>query len=218
VSKKTKTPRRSRSTKQSSNAKARKLEQKARSGKPAIADPVPSTERPVTVPPELPDGFTPAQLAFCLEYLENGFNATAAYRAAHPDCTPGTAAVEGWRTLRNPKIARWLKGRTETVWKDLQLGAEEALARVGFAATFDVGSIFDEKDKLLPVSQWPLEIRQLVESVDLEKGKVRFTSRAQALRIILEQSGKLSSLAGSVDELAAAIRADKEEHREAMHR
>jgi hypothetical protein len=197
---------------------APKTRQKERPGRTAISTPATPAKTPVTAPPELPDGFTPAQLVFCLDYLENGFNATAAYRKAHPDCTPGTAAVEGWRTLRIPKIAAWLKSRTEAIWKDLQLGAEEALARVGFGATFDIGAIFDEKDKLLAVSKWPLEIRQLVESVDLDKGKVRFTSRAQCLRIILEQSGKLSSLAGGIDELAAAIRADTEAHKEAMQR
>jgi len=44
---------------------------------------------------ERPDTLTPAQFAFCLAYIANGFNATAAYRAAYPKVGAATAATNG---------------------------------------------------------------------------------------------------------------------------
>lgn len=44
---------------------------------------------------ERPDTLTQAQFAFCLAYIANGFNATAAYRAAYPKVGAATAATNG---------------------------------------------------------------------------------------------------------------------------
>jgi phage terminase small subunit len=160
-------------------------------------------------------GLTEAQYTFALQYLENGFNATQAYKKAHPDAVLTTCATEGWRTLRIPKVAAFLRTKSEIAWKELQMGGEEALARTALAVTFDVRTLFDDQGRLLPVSQWPDEAGVLIESIDMENGKLKLPSRLAALRVILEQSGKLKSIAGGLDELAEAIRADKAAHGEA---
>lgn len=165
---------------------------------------------------ELLEALTEGQKTFALEYLTNGFNATLAYFKGHPDAKANTCATEGWRYLRNPKVAAFLRTKQEAVWKHLQMGGEEALARVGQMIMFDARQLFDQDGKLLPVKDWPDEAGVLIESIDLAMGKVKLPSRLAALRIVLEQSGKLKSLAGGIDELAEAIRADRLEHGEAV--
>lgn len=53
---------------------------------------------------------------------------------AHPAAKEGTAAVEGYRCLRNPKIVAFLNPLLEEAWKPFQMGGEQALARVGAMA------------------------------------------------------------------------------------
>lgn len=92
------------------------------------------------------------------------------------------------------------------------MGGEEALARTALVITFDARQLFDETTgKLKNPNDWPDEAGQLIESFDVG-GKVRLASRMAALRIVLEQTGKLKTIAGGIDELAAAIKADLEAH------
>lgn len=53
-------------------------------------------------------GLTEKQKLFCIHYIRS-FNATKAYKKSHPDCSLDTAAVEGWRLLRNPKVVPYIK-------------------------------------------------------------------------------------------------------------
>lgn len=57
---------------------------------------------------------TEKQRLFVAEYLTD-FNATRAYLKAYK-CTYETAMVEGWKSLRNPKIQSELKKQTEAVF------------------------------------------------------------------------------------------------------
>lgn len=127
---------------------------------------------------------SPAQLVFCLAYLENGFVASQAYRAAHPKASIQTSEVEASRYLRIPKVGAYLAERFETILKPLQMGGEEVVARIAFVAR-------DETE--------------------------RTRDRLLALRMLAEITGKARSLAGGIDELAAAIRADKEAHKDAIN-
>lgn len=157
-------------------------------------------------------GLTIGQHTFCLAYLENGFNARVAYRTAHPDCTLGTADVEGHRTLNLPKVRRYMSERLERAWADLVIGGDQALGRVALAATLDAADLFDERDQLKPVSEWPLNARVALRSVqDGPYGrKVSFVDPHAALRTILEQTGKLKSVGGGLDALADALKRDLE--------
>lgn len=53
-------------------------------------------------------GLTEKQKLFCIHYIRC-FNATKAYKKSHPECTLETAAVEGHKTLRNPKVIPYIK-------------------------------------------------------------------------------------------------------------
>lgn len=160
-------------------------------------------------------GLTAAQHAFCLAYLENGFNATRAYEASHQGASILTCATEGSRTLRNPKVRGWLNPRLEKAWQPLQMGGEQALGRIGLIAVFDPRDLFDAKGKLLDPHLWPDSAIGAVRSVkDGPYGlTVTFESAHSALRTILEQSGKLRDRnADSLDALAEAIRDDRKRH------
>lgn len=95
-------------------------------------------DSPTPTPPEPARwqvlGLVPEQAAFCLAYLENGFNATLAYRETHPTCTVEAAQVAASRTLRLAKVRTFLNEHLERVWKPLQMGAEEALGRIAVLA------------------------------------------------------------------------------------
>lgn len=93
----------------------------------------PAQPRAETADPT-PAGLTPQQYAFCLAYLQNGFNATQAYLESHPGCSNGTAQVNGHKSLRIAKIRTFLNQRLEAAWKPLQMGGEQALARVALLA------------------------------------------------------------------------------------
>ena len=146
--------------------------------------------RTPTVPP---GGLTVAQYAFALAYVGNGFNAAAAYRAAHPNVTNGTASVEGHRTLVNPKLRKHISERLDEHWKAEHMNGDEALARVAQDARADIRLLFDGQGELLKPHDWPDEIAGSVEALDVRTGKVKLASKTTARRIILEQTGKLKT-------------------------
>jgi hypothetical protein len=90
------------------------------------------------------------------------------------------------------------------------MDGEEAAARIALIASADVSLCF-AGNTLRPVQDWPWEVRMAVESYDIA-GKVKLASRLQALRTILELTGKVRSTADSIDDLAAAMKADREKH------
>jgi phage terminase small subunit len=160
-------------------------------------------------------GLTAGQYEFCLQYLSNGFNATAAYRVAHPGCSSMAAAsVGGHESLRNPKIGAYLKPRLAEHWQGLQMDGDEALARVAAHARVDVRKLYGENNELLPVHQWPDAIAGSVRSIkDGPYGKtITLVDPLSAQRIILEVSGKVRGAADPIDELTAALRATLEQN------
>ena len=60
-------------------------------------------------------------------------------------------------------------------------------------ARADIRMLFDEHGCLLKPHEWPDEIANSIEAVDLKTGKVKLASKLTARRIILEQTGKLKA-------------------------
>jgi phage terminase small subunit len=148
-----------------------------------------------------------------LNYLVNGFNATAAYAAAYPKATRRTARQEGYRFLTFPDVRRFIWSRLEQAWKDRQMSGDEALGRVAMDARADMRMLFDAKGEALLPHEWPDDITNSVESFERSpNGHVKFklASKSAARRTILEQTGKLKSpLEGGMAALARAIRGDR---------
>jgi phage terminase small subunit len=177
--------------------------------------PVPPAPTPERIPPHTQAGLTLTQHTFALAYLGNGFNATQAYRRARPTAATGTAAVAGFRLLRNAKVRGFLQPQLEAAWQLQQIGGEQALALVGRDATADIRLLFDAKGDALKPHAWPEEIASSVESYEIRGDgsvRVKLAGKLAARRIILEQTGKIKSPGDSIDALAEAIRTDIERH------
>ena len=102
---------------------------------------------------------------FSLEYLANGYNATAAYKVTHPRCrSANTAAVEAHRLLRKPKIASFIQREQQARNRRLRMDADEALEGITRHARADIRKLFKD-GKLIPVDQWPEEISDAVKTI-----------------------------------------------------
>lgn len=158
------------------------------------------------------DNLTHREQLFVLEYLANGYNATAAYRSVHPKCSQRTAEVEGSRTLRKPAVSAFIDQKRRERFRRLQMDGDEALARIALDARADLRKLFGQDGKILPPSQWTDEIANSVEVFELKPDggiKVKLASKSAARRTILEQTGKLKSpVEGGISALARALRAD----------
>lgn len=170
--------------------------------------------------PDNPEGLTPNQLEFRLEWARNGFNGTQAYLRAYPGSKYNTARREAHRLLTNPNMVLALERVVGGRWKAMQVDGDQALARVGLDATSDHRDLYDDKGKPLHPSQWPDHIANSVDSFkDLGEGRfeVRFVSKGNARRVILETTGKLKGAGDGLSDLAAALMADLARADKARH-
>lgn len=161
-----------------------------------------------------PNALTELQEAFICEYHHNGGNGTRAYLAVAPHVKVSTAATEACAWLREPKIREKIDAARAERWQRLQMGQDEAMSLLAGDARLDPRELFDEKGDVLPVHLWPDHIARSVASI--KHGpyglSIKFNN-SQAARVkIAEQLGAIKSVAGSLDALAEAIKADKEKH------
>ena len=137
------------------------------------------------------DGLTPAMAEFVLEYTRNGGNATRAYRRSHPGCSSDSvAAVHGHRLLRNSKVASTVRRILAARFKRLEMSGDEAVALTGLRARADIGMALGEDGKILPLDQWPLELRKAVKEIKPD-GTVRLHDQQKATETVLRMTGKL---------------------------
>jgi phage terminase small subunit len=160
-----------------------------------------------------PDNLTTAQRAFCLTYLANGFNASAAYKSAHPGVTDGTARTEGHRTLAIPNIKAFLDKRLAHRWKALQMDGDEVLGRIALDARADIRLAYDANGNMLPVSEWPDDLANSVVAVQqtVQGMKIVLTNKLAARRIIAEVTKRLKGPGGGTRTLARILAGDYEE-------
>lgn len=163
---------------------------------------------PATIPSVT---LTLVQETFALAWLANGFNASAAYRASHPAASVPTSSVEGCRLLAHPKVRAYLEPLIKEQLDARKIDAEEALANLGDYTRADVALLYDEKDVLRPVREWPESIKKCVRSIkDGPYGKtITLEPRFQSNALVLQIAGKVKGVGDSFDALAEAIRADK---------
>ncbi|MEQ1934674.1 MAG: terminase small subunit, partial [Fimbriimonadaceae bacterium] len=103
---------------------------------------------------------------FALEYLANGYNATAAYKATHPRCRSAKAAtVEGHRTLVNPRVQQFIQREIEARKQRLRMDADEALEGITRIARGDIRRLFDDQGNVLPINLWPENVADCVKGL-----------------------------------------------------
>ena len=111
-----------------------------------------------------PSKLTQVQELFALEYLANGYNATAAYRSVHPKCSQRTAEVNGSRLLRKAEVRAFIEHEQNERTKRLRMEGDEALEGITRHARADIRRLFKD-GKLIPVDQWPEEIADAVKAI-----------------------------------------------------
>ena len=158
-----------------------------------------------------PARLNPAHRLFCLTWLANGFNATAAYKASHPGASTATAMTNGCQLLRNTQVKAFLDRELEKAWTARQMSADEVLMRVALDARADLRTLYDAKGKMLPIAEWPDDLANSIEAVEFDEDqhvhKVKLTSKGMARRTILEVHGRLKpqGAGGSVEELIGLL-------------
>jgi phage terminase small subunit len=141
-----------------------------------------------------PDALTPLQELFVAEYLSNGGNGTKAYLAASgEDVQASTAAVEACRLLRNPKIRQLFDTQRAERLKRLEMVGDEAIALLSISARADIGDIYDEHGKFLPVHLWPDSIRLAVKAVRPKTGEVVLHDGLKARELMAIAAGRLKT-------------------------
>jgi phage terminase small subunit len=150
---------------------------------------------------------------FVRVYLANGGNATLAYQAAYPAANKETAAVNGWHLLRNTKIKAQIRSGWEKALAKRKIEADTVIGMVIDEATADIRELYGADEKLLPPPQWPTRMTHCIQSVDLDKGRIKLTDQSNARKFLLELSGRTrNAVADSIDHMAEAILADRAKH------
>lgn len=140
-----------------------------------------------------------ADEVFVSEYLL-GFNATAAYKKAHPSVKDTTAASNGWKLLRKAEIQVAIKERLDEV----HMGADEALKLLADIARGDVGDFVNNfggvditearksgKTKLIKkIKTKTITINGKQEDREIVEEEIELYPADAALRDILKVHGK----------------------------
>lgn len=146
---------------------------------------------------------------FLALYVANGFNAAAAYREVHPNCSDPAARVLGCRRLTKVHVKARLDELLGDRFKALQMSGDEALYRVALDARSDPRQLVDETGRRLRLHELPDDVANSIEAVEFDEFgnmvKVKLASKTTARRTILEVTGKAKGTPGGVDELVAAM-------------
>ena len=144
---------------------------------------------------------TPKQDRFVAEYLKNGNNASAAYRAAYSAgrMTSKTVSEAACRILKNSKVAARIAAAAEKTVKRAEVSTARVLEEAARVALSDLRQIFDEHMNLKPIHEWPDGIASAIASVEVtsiggEEGlkyvtKVRAWPKAAALDMLMKHMG-----------------------------
>ena len=141
-----------------------------------------------------PDRLTHSEELFALEYLANGYNATAAYKAVHPRASQRTAEVNGSRILRKAEVSRFVAGERAARKKRLRVFGDEALELISLYARADIGALFKD-GRLMKLDEMPLNVRRTIKSIrDTTQGPVIVLHDAmEAARLMAIADGELST-------------------------
>lgn len=91
------------------------------------------------------------QRRFVEVYVALNGNATQAYLAIKPNVKDTTAAVEGHKFLRLPKVQRWIEERRAQLRRQFALTSERVLEEHARLAYFDPSKMLDEDGNPLPL-------------------------------------------------------------------
>lgn len=135
------------------------------------------------------------QILLFIEALVGNPNVTRAYMLAYPTCKANTAATNGWRLLRNAKIADAVKEGRRRRLEGHTITADEAMQRIAIIGKLDVRQLYDHEGNMLSVQDLPDDVALVIKGLEPKEfgTKVTFDSRLAALELIAVAGGKLAS-------------------------
>lgn len=118
---------------------------------------------------------------FALEYLHNGNNAQAAYLAARPKVTPGTAATMSTLLFKNPEFQTFFKKLQDKLAEQLHYSKYEWMSKLVNAAKFDPVMLFEADEEGYPrlKDDWKktADRHHALRSIKMKRTKRTFTRK-----------------------------------------
>jgi hypothetical protein len=152
----------------------------------------------------------PGQQDFLRAWSLNGRNATRAYMEAHPNVSVKVAAVEGFHTLRVPKVKDLAAAYVLTALQSEHMGKAEVIALLARRARGNIADLFGPGGQMLHPDEWPEPVASAVKSFKVSATGVSVVMHdaVQACREVLELHGAAKGTGTGLSELAAALRED----------
>jgi phage terminase small subunit len=149
----------------------------------------------------LPELTTRKEDLFIAEYLVDT-NATRAYLATHPRASEATAAQNGSKLLKKPRVAAALAAETNARLRRLHMSGDEALALISLTARADVTMLYEPDAptlaarRFLPMAQWPPELKAAVKTIRETKfgSVVELHDLQHARELMAKAAGKLKDI------------------------
>lgn len=140
------------------------------------------------------EGLTDKQLRFIDEYLLDLSPKRAAIRAGY---SKGSAAVSGFKLLKNSKVAAEITRLKAARSKRTDIDADWVLRRLADEAEADLADIVGDSGEILPVREWPKIWRQgLVAGIEVKEDMVEGVKVGETVKIKLSDRVKRIELIG----------------------
>lgn len=139
-----------------------------------------------------PSTLTPLQQRFCDEYLRSSNGKSAAIRAGY---SVKSAAPKACNLLKLPQVQQYLNEKRAALKEELNLDAKQILQGYANIAFFDVSTLYDENEKLLPLSTLNPAAKAAIGVEVLEKTAGSSDTPIQAKRVVkVSVQSKLAAL------------------------
>lgn len=149
---------------------------------------------------ELPE-LTPKQQRFVDEYMVDCNGTQAAIRAGYSKRTANEQAAQ---LLAKLSIRKAIEERRQALSQEVQADLSRTVRELIYVAYADVGMLYDNEGRMLPIQDWPECVRRAVKSIKYipvyqETGKVRkivkyrleptFFDKNAALHMLMRHQG-----------------------------
>lgn len=144
-----------------------------------------------------PSTLTPLQQRFCDEYFKDFNGRAAAVRAGY---APKHAKSQAYDLLRLPKVAQCIDAKLEASRQATEVKAAELLQQYMHIAFFNIKTLFDENNRLLPPDKLPPDAAAAVKKIEVrrvyDKDGAACTDKSRVVKIVPHKKMKaLNALA-----------------------
>jgi len=144
---------------------------------------------------------TEKQERYCQNYVISG-NQNTAYRIAYDaeSMNKNVVNVEACRLHADPNISLRIKAIQQEAYDRNKITIDELVQNLAGMARFDIGDLYDDDGKLLPIKQMSLSARQMITQLDTdeiimgetkigETKKVRTIQKLDAIEKLMKHFG-----------------------------